>query len=67
MATQSQAQFYSSLKKYYAFYTGVLFPSHLVAILEQMGVPTKSGYIFLAATVLLYAGIGSLSKTADGV
>ncbi len=67
MATQSQAQFYSSLKKYYSFYTGgfVTFVI-LVAILEQMGVPNKIlGYIFLAATVLLYAGIGVMSRTAD--
>jgi cation/acetate symporter len=67
MATQTQAQFYSSLKKYYSFYTGgfVAFVI-IVAILEQMGVPNKIlGYIFLAATVLLYAGIGIMSKTAD--
>jgi cation/acetate symporter len=67
MATQSQAQFYSSLKKYYSFYTGgfVAFVI-IVAILEQMGVPNKIlGYIFLAATVMLYAGIGIMSKTAD--
>ena len=67
MATQTQAQFYSSLKKYYSFYTGgfiafVIF----VAILEQLGVPNKIlGYIFLAATVLLYAGIGVMARTAD--
>lgn len=67
MATQSQAQFYSSLKKYYSFYTGGFISFViLVAILEQMGVPNKVlGYIFLAATVLLYAGIGIMSKTAD--
>jgi cation/acetate symporter len=67
MATQSQSQFYSSLKKYYSFYTGgfITFVI-LVAILEQMGVPNKVlGYIFLAATVLLYAGIGVMSRTAD--
>jgi cation/acetate symporter len=67
MSTQTQAQFYSSLKKYYSFYTGgfVAFVI-IVAILEQMGVPNKIlGYIFLAATVLLYAGIGIMSKTAD--
>ena len=67
MATQSQAEFFSSLKKYYSFYTGgfIAFVI-LVAILEQMGVPNKVlGYIFLAATVLLYAGIGVMSRTAD--
>jgi len=67
MATQSQSQFYSSLKKYYTFYTGGFISFVIiVAILEQMGVPNKIlGYIFLAATVLLYAGIGIMSKTAD--
>jgi cation/acetate symporter len=67
MATQSQSQFFSSLKRYYSFYTGgfVAFII-IVAILEQMGVPNKIlGYIFLAATVLLYAGIGVMSRTAD--
>jgi cation/acetate symporter len=67
MATQSQSQFFSSLKRYYSFYTGgfVAFVI-IVAILEQMGVPNKIlGYIFLAATVLLYAGIGVMSRTAD--
>ncbi len=67
MATQSQSQFFSQLKRYYSFYTGgfVAFVI-IVAILEQMGVPNKIlGYIFLAATVLLYAGIGFMSRTAD--
>jgi len=67
MATQSQSQFFASLKRYYSFYTGgfVAFVI-IVAILEQMGVPNKIlGYIFLAATVLLYAGIGVMSRTAD--
>ena len=67
MSTQTQAQFYSSLKKYYSFYTGGFIAFVIiVAILEQMGVPNKIlGYIFLGATVLLYAGIGVMSKTAD--
>ena len=67
MATVSQAQFTANLKKYYSFYTGgfVAFVI-IVAILEQMGVPNKIlGYIFLFATVLLYAGIGFMSKTAE--
>ncbi|MBI5919425.1 MAG: cation acetate symporter [Nitrosomonadales bacterium] len=67
MARQSQTQFFSQLKRYYAFYTGgfVAFIV-IVAILEQMGVPNKAlGYIFLAATVALYAGIGIMSRTAD--
>jgi cation/acetate symporter len=67
MAAQTQSQFFQSLKKYYTFYTGgfiafVIF----VGILEQMGVPNKIlGYLFLFATIMLYAGIGFMSKTAD--
>jgi cation/acetate symporter len=66
MAT-TQAQFASQLKRYYSFYTGGFIAFVIiVAILEQMGVPNKIlGYIFLAATVLLYAGIGVMSRTAD--
>ena len=66
MAT-TQSQFTANLKRYYTFYTGgfVAFVI-LVAILEQLGVPNKVlGYIFLFATILLYAGIGFMSKTAD--
>ncbi len=68
MATVSSNQaFFNSLKRYYTFYTGGFIAFVImVAILEQMGVPIKVlGYIFLAATVLLYAGIGFMSKTAD--
>src|SRR5574339_255940 len=67
MAQKTQAQFFNSLKKYYKFYTGgflafVIF----IAILEQMGVPNKIlGYLFLFATIGLYAGIGIMSRTAD--
>jgi cation/acetate symporter len=67
MATQSTAAFTKQLTKYYSFYTGgfVAFVI-LVAILEQMGVPNKIlGYMFLGATILLYAGIGVMSKTAE--
>ncbi|MDP1612273.1 MAG: sodium:solute symporter family protein [Sulfuritalea sp.] len=66
-AAQTQSQFFQSLKKYYTFYTGgfVAFVI-LVGILEQLGVPNKIlGYIFLFATIALYAGIGFMSKTAD--
>jgi cation/acetate symporter len=67
MANVSQAQFYQNLKKYYTFYTGgfVAFVV-LVGILEMLGVPNKAlGYMFLFATILLYAGIGFMSKTAE--
>ena len=67
MSQVSQSQFYANLKKYYTFYTGgfIAFVI-LVGILEQMGVPNKIlGYMFLFATILLYAGIGFMSKTAE--
>jgi cation/acetate symporter len=66
-ATSSQKAFKSQLKKVYTFYTGgfVLFVVAL-AILEQMGLPRATmGYVFLAATILLYAGIGVMSRTND--
>ena len=65
--TRSQRQFFASLKRYYIFYTGGFISFViLVGILEQLGVPNKIlGYLFLFATILLYAGIGFMSKTAD--
>jgi len=64
---QSQKAFTSQLKKVYTFYTGGFVAFVVVlAILEQMGLPrTTIGYVFLAATVLLYAGIGVMSRTND--
>jgi hypothetical protein len=65
MVAQTQSQFTASLKKYYSFYTGgfVAFVIAL-AILEQLGVPNKwLGYMFLFATIGLYAGIGIMSRT----
>ena len=59
MATVTQSQFNANLKKYYSFYTGgfVTFVI-IVGILEQLGVPSKIlGYIFLFATIALYAGL----------
>jgi len=64
---QSQKSFTSQLKKVYTWYTGgfVVFVS-VLAVLEQMGLPRATiGYVFLAATVLLYAGIGIMSRTND--
>jgi len=67
MSTQTQSQFFSQLKKYYTFYTGGFIAFVIVlAILERMGLSNQwIGYIFLAATISLYAGIGIMSKTAD--
>ncbi|HMN82153.1 MAG TPA: cation acetate symporter [Burkholderiaceae bacterium] len=59
--------FLRQLKKVYGWYTGgfLLFVI-VLAILEQMGLPRQwIGYIFLAATILLYAGIGIISRTSD--
>src|SRR5574340_1537528 len=63
----SQSAFYAQLKKFYGFYTGGFIAFVIVlAILEQMGVPNKIlGYIFLLATIGLYAAIGIRSRTAD--
>jgi cation/acetate symporter len=63
----SNRAFFQQLKKYYTFYTGG-FLSFLVvlAILEQLGLPRVwIGYVFLFATIALYAGIGIMSRTAD--
>ena len=67
MSTTTQSQFFQQLKKYYTFYTGGFIAFVIVlAILEQMGLPPRwIGYIFLAATISLYAGIGIMSRTAD--
>jgi cation/acetate symporter len=63
----SQRAFTAQLKKVYTFYTGgFLFFLVALAIAEQIGMPRNwIGYIFLLATVLLYAGIGVMSRTSD--
>src|SRR5512145_3469655 len=63
----TQSAFNAQLKKIYTWYTGgfIVFVIAL-AILEQMGLPRNwIGYIFLLATVGLYAGIGIMSRTSD--
>jgi cation/acetate symporter len=69
MATKAQTQrdFNFFLKRAYGFYVGgfIVFII-LLAIAEQMGLPRRwIGYIFLFATIALYAGIGIMSRTAD--
>ena len=62
-----QKAFNSQLKKIYTWYTGgfIVFVIAL-AIAEQMGLPRNwIGYVFLLATVGLYAGIGIMSRTSD--
>ena len=63
----SQKTFTQQLTKYYTFYTGGFFVFLVgIAILEYMGVPNKTlGYLFLLATIGLYAGIGIMSRTTD--
>jgi len=63
----TQSGFFSQLKKIYTWYTGgfIVFVIGL-AIAEQMGLPRNwIGYVFLLATVGLYAGIGVMSRTSD--
>ena len=64
---QTQSEFKTGLNKVYTWYTGGFIAFVIViAILEQMGLPRNwIGYLFLAATVLLYAGIGVMSRTND--
>jgi cation/acetate symporter len=64
---QSQKSFTAQLKKVYSFYTGgFIFFVIALAIAEQMGLPRAYiGYVFLVATILLYAGIGIMSRTND--
>jgi len=67
LEAKSQKAFTSQLKKVYGFYTGgFLVFCILLAIAEQMGLSRAGiGYVFLGATVLLYAGIGIMSRTND--
>ena len=59
--------FKQNLNKVYKWYTGgFLIFVVVLAILEQMGLPREwIGFIFLLATIGLYAGIGIMSRTTD--
>jgi cation/acetate symporter len=63
----STAAFKSQLNKIYGWYVGGFLAFIIVlAVLEQMGLPKNwIGFIFLLATVGLYAGIGIMSRTTD--
>ena len=66
-SASDKGAFKSQLNKIYGWYTGgfLLFVV-VLAILEQMGLPKNwIGFIFLIATVGLYAGIGIMSRTTD--
>jgi cation/acetate symporter len=63
----SHQTFYGQLKKAYGWYTGgfLIFVVAL-ALLEQFGLPKIwIGFLFMFATIALYAGIGVMSHTAD--
>jgi cation/acetate symporter len=62
-----QSSFKKQLNKVYFFYTGGFIAFVIVlAILEQMGLNRDwIGFIFLLATIGLYAGIGIMSRTTD--
>ncbi|MDP2264247.1 MAG: sodium:solute symporter family protein [Hydrogenophaga sp.] len=59
--------FRQQLNKVYRWYTGSFFAFVVaLAILEQLGVSREwIGFIFLLATIGLYAGIGIMSRTTD--
>jgi cation/acetate symporter len=63
----SNRAFFNQLKKYYSWYTGGFIAFVIaLAVLEQLGLPRVwIGYVFLFATIGLYAGIGVMSRTAD--
>ncbi|HEX2344853.1 MAG TPA: VC_2705 family sodium/solute symporter [Vicinamibacterales bacterium] len=66
-AAFSQKAFTQSLKKYYSVYTGGFVAFVIIlAIAEQLGMPPRwIGYAFLFSTIVLYAVIGVMSRTAD--
>ena len=59
--------FKTQLNKVYKWYTGGFFVFVVVlAVLEQLGLSREwIGFIFLLATIGLYAGIGIMSRTTD--
>jgi cation/acetate symporter len=59
--------FKAQLNKVYGWYTGGFIAFVLaLAVLEQVGMPRSwIGFTFLIATVVLYAGIGIMSRTTD--
>ncbi len=67
VTAESNRAFKQSLNKVYTWYVGGFIAFVVVlAILEQMGLSRAwIGYIFLLATIGLYAGIGFMSRTSD--
>lgn len=62
---QEQSKFIANLPKIYGLYTGgFLVFIALMAVLEQSGVSADTiGILFVAFTIVIYAGIGFLSRT----
>jgi cation/acetate symporter len=63
----TQSAFNRQLKKMYAWYAGgfAVFVA-LLSVAEGMGMSSRwIGYVFMFATIALYAGIGVMSRTAD--
>ncbi len=67
ISKSANAAFKQQLNKVYTWYTGGFVAFVIVlAVLEQMGLPRNwIGFIFLLATIGLYAGIGVMSRTSD--
>jgi len=65
--SRAQSPFFGRLRKYYAWYTGGFLAFVLIlALLEQLGLPKAHlGYIFLFATIGMYACIGVMCRTSD--
>ena len=66
-SSAANTAFKQQLNKVYGWYTGGFVAFVIVlAIAEQMGLPRNwIGFIFLLATIGLYAGIGIMSRTSD--
>ena len=63
----SNRPFFRRLVTYYSWYTvGFVIFLGVLAILEKEGIPRAwIGYMFIFSTIVLYAGIGVLSRTSD--
>ena len=66
-AAEAPASFRRRLNRVYVGYTaGFIVFVGVLGVLERLGLPKSwIGFIFLAATVGLYAGIGIMSRTTD--
>ncbi|MBF0611106.1 MAG: cation acetate symporter [Magnetococcales bacterium] len=67
MTTSTALGYFQVLRRYFGWYTGgfIVFVL-LLAVAEQLGLPhVWIGYTFMAFTILIYATIGIISRTAD--